>query len=105
MPRLVALLRHTSPNVQTPALRCVGNVAAGTADETQAMLACDALGAVGLLLESGKKEIKKEACWMVRRRHPRAWRVAAGITWQRAAARASSERRRLTSSMPAMAGM
>lgn len=65
LPRLAALLGHSSPNVQTPALRCIGNVASGTAEQTQAVLQCDALSAVGGLLSSGKKELKKEACWMV----------------------------------------
>ena len=37
LPRLVMLLGHTSPNVQTPALRCIGNVATGTAEQTQAV--------------------------------------------------------------------
>ena len=65
LPRLTALLAHASPNVQTPALRCIGNVATGTAEQTQAVLQCEALSAVGRLLVCGKKELKKEACWMI----------------------------------------
>ena len=65
LPRLTALLGHSSPSVQTPALRCIGNVATGTAEQTQAVLACDALSAFGRLIDSGKKELKKEACWIV----------------------------------------
>jgi len=63
LPRLVELLHHACPNVQTPALRCVGNVATGSEDQAQAVLACDALSAITRLLESGKRDIKKEACW------------------------------------------
>ena len=65
LPRLTVLLGHTSPNVQTPALRCIGNVATGNAEQTHAVLACDALAAFGRLIESGKKDLKKEACWIV----------------------------------------
>jgi len=65
LPMLVGLLSHASPNVQTPALRCVGNVAIGSPMETAAVLECGALVRVGALLMSEKKEIKKEACWML----------------------------------------
>ena len=65
LPRLTALLGHTSPNVQAPALRCIGNVATGNAEQTQAVLACDALGAFGRLIDAGKKDLKKEACWII----------------------------------------
>jgi len=65
LPRLTVLLGHVSPNVQTPALRCIGNVATGNAEQTEAVLACDALAAFGRLIESGKKDLKKEACWIV----------------------------------------
>jgi len=47
LPRLTVLLGHVSPNVQTPALRCIGNVATGNAEQTEAVLACDALTAFG----------------------------------------------------------
>jgi len=40
-------------------------VATGTAEQTQAMLQCEALSAVGRLLVSGKRELKKEACWLI----------------------------------------
>ena len=43
LPMLVGLLSHASPNVQTPALRCVGNVAIGSPEETAAVLECGAL--------------------------------------------------------------
>ena len=65
LPRLTQLVGHTSPNVQTPALRCLGNVVTGNAEQTQAVLACDALSAFGRLLDTAKKDLKKEACWIV----------------------------------------
>jgi importin subunit alpha-1 len=66
LPRLVELMAHTSPNVHTPALRCVGNVATGSAEQTDAVVASDALPMVGsLLLHVERRETKKEACWMV----------------------------------------
>lgn len=65
LPRLVTLLGHTSPNVQTPALRCIGNVTTGTSEQTQAVLAAGALPMLMQLLACAKREIKKEACWMI----------------------------------------
>ena len=65
LPRLVELLKHACANVQTPALRCVGNVATGTGAEVQAVLSCDALAMIRRLIDVGKKEIKKEACWTI----------------------------------------
>jgi importin subunit alpha-1 len=43
LPRLTMLLTHPSASIQTPALRCIGNVATGTAEQTQAVLASNAL--------------------------------------------------------------
>jgi len=65
LPCLVAKLAIGSAQVQTPALRAVGNVATGTAEQTRAVLECDVLPAALALLHSPKKEIRKEACWMV----------------------------------------
>lgn len=65
LPKLTSLLGHTSPAVQTPALRCIGNITSGSAEQTQAVLQCDALSAVGPILTAGRKELKKEACWLV----------------------------------------
>jgi hypothetical protein len=61
---LIRLLNHSQPSVQTPALRSVGNIAAGTAAEAGAVVACGVLGMLGELLRSPKKEIRKEAAWM-----------------------------------------
>ena len=59
------MLGYGSAQVQTPALRAVGNVATGTAQQTRAVLECDVLPQALGLLHSQKKEIRKEACWMV----------------------------------------
>ena len=65
LPRIVELLGHVSPLVQTPALRVLGNVATGSAQQTQALLECDGLSRLGTMLHSSKKEVRKEACWIV----------------------------------------
>lgn len=62
---LVNLLGNQSQAVQSPALRAVGNVTAGSGAQTHAVLACGALAQLGQLLHSGKKEIRKESCWTV----------------------------------------
>lgn len=62
---LIRLLNHSQPAVQTPALRTVGNIAAGTAAEAGAVVRCGVLDCLGELLRSPKKEIRKETAWMV----------------------------------------
>merc|ERR1740122_346329 len=64
-PRLVELLGHPSPLVQTPALRTVGNIVTGDDQQTQAMLQCGVLGPLMHLLSHSKKSIKKESCWTI----------------------------------------
>lgn len=59
------MLGRASAQVQTPALRAVGNITSGTAEQTRAVLDCDVLSAALSLLHSHKKEIRKEACWMI----------------------------------------
>ena len=63
--RLVELLMHSSPNVQTPALRTLGNVATGSDTQTQVVIDCGVLPALLSLLQSPKKSIRKEACWTI----------------------------------------
>uniref|UniRef100_A0A6S9SZD4 Importin subunit alpha n=1 Tax=Chrysotila carterae TaxID=13221 RepID=A0A6S9SZD4_CHRCT len=69
LPQLARLLGHESQGVQTPALRAIGNVAAGSEAQTQAALACGVLGTpssgLGALLRSTKKETRKESCWTI----------------------------------------
>ncbi len=61
--RLVDLLMHTSYSVQTPALRTIGNVVTGDDVQTQVILQVNALPSLLALLGSGRKGIRKEACW------------------------------------------
>merc|ERR1719220_1649819 len=63
--RLVELLSHPSPLVQTPALRTAGNIVTGDDQQTQAMLQCGVLGPLTQLLSHSKKSIRKESCWTI----------------------------------------
>ena len=63
--RVVELLMHPSPAVQTPALRTVGNIVSGDDLQTQIVINCSALPCLLSLLSSVKKGIKKEACWTI----------------------------------------
>ena len=63
--RLVELLMHPSPSVQTPSLRTVGNIVTGDDAQTQVILNASALHCLLSLLSSPKKGIKKEACWTI----------------------------------------
>lgn len=61
--KVVDLLLHQSPGVQTPALRTIGNIVTGDDVQTQAVIQCGALPSLLSLLDSPKKGIRKEACW------------------------------------------
>merc|ERR1719215_2594645 len=63
--RLIDLLQHDSPLVQTPALRAVGNIVTGDDAQTQVMLQLGALPRLLELLQHSKKSIRKEACWTI----------------------------------------
>merc|ERR1719162_1869243 len=53
--RLIELLAHPSPNVQTPALRAVGNIVTGNDVQTQTVIQNGALPALLPLLDHSKK--------------------------------------------------
>jgi hypothetical protein len=55
--------RHSSFNVQTPALRTIGNVVTGDDVQTQFVLNLSILSVLPSLLTSAKKNTRKEACW------------------------------------------
>lgn len=57
--------RHQSLNVQTPALRTVGNIVTGDDMQTQVAINCGVLSALLSLLSSPKDSIRKEACWTI----------------------------------------
>jgi importin subunit alpha-6/7 len=62
--RVVELLDHETPSVQTPALRVVGNIVTGDEAQTQTVLNCPlALPYLKKLLLDSNKAIRKEACW------------------------------------------
>lgn len=76
VPRLVELL-HSSPSIQAPALRAIGeflifinlykwikgNIATGTYTQTTVALNCGLISALRPLLSHKKKVIRKETCW------------------------------------------
>lgn len=63
--RLIELLGHVSPLVQTPALRAVGNIVSGDDVQTQEVIQLGALPMLGELLNHQKKPIRKETCWTI----------------------------------------
>lgn len=63
--RLIELLMHPSPAVQTPALRTVGNIVTGTDLQTQFIINHNTLPCLLSLLSNPKKGIRKEACWTI----------------------------------------
>merc|ERR1712137_120759 len=63
--RLVELLQHPSPLVQSPALRAVGNVVTGDEHQTQVIIQSGALPLLHKLLSHTKKTIRKESCWTI----------------------------------------
>lgn len=63
--RLMELLAHPSPAVQTPALRTVGNIVTGDDLQTQVVINCGALRQLAELLGNQRKGIRKEACWTI----------------------------------------
>lgn len=63
--RLVELLMHPSPAVQTPALRTIGNIVTGDDLQTQIVLNAGALPCLLTLMSSHKKSIRKETCWTI----------------------------------------
>lgn len=62
---LVVLLMHNSFQVQTPALRTIGNIVTGDDHQTQVVINHNALPCLLSLLYSPKKGIKKETCWAI----------------------------------------
>lgn len=63
--RLVELLMHPLPSVQTPSLRTVGNIVTGDDLQTQIVINCGVLQSLLGLLNHEKKGIRKEACWTI----------------------------------------
>ena len=64
-PRLVELLMHPNPSVQTSALRTVGNIVKGDDLQIQIIINLLALPKLLTLLSSPEKAIRKGACWAI----------------------------------------
>jgi importin subunit alpha-1 len=65
LPRVIQLLDHKENNVQTPALRCIGNFVTGDEQQTQRVVDANALVHLAMLLKSPAHSICKEACWAI----------------------------------------
>ncbi|CEM09031.1 unnamed protein product [Vitrella brassicaformis CCMP3155] len=64
--RVVDLLTNASLEVQTSALRTVGNVlTTGDDHHRQALIECGALPQLSVLLLSPRNDLRKQACWVV----------------------------------------
>ena len=61
---LIAILGD-EPNLATPALRTVGNLVSGNDDQTQAVIDAGLMFQMETLLNSSKRMIRKEACWVL----------------------------------------
>ena len=62
--RVVDLLDHPLPELQTPALRVIGNIVTGSEAQTQVVLESPlALPLLKKLLHHNNKATRKEACW------------------------------------------
>lgn len=65
LPRIVQLLSAPSNSLKTPAIRAIGNIAAGSDEQTQMIINAGALVPMGELLMNPKRALRKEACWTI----------------------------------------
>jgi importin subunit alpha-1 len=65
LPALINLLATGKTNIQTPALRTLGNIVTGNEIQTQAVIDGGALPAFKGLLSDPRIPIQKEACWAI----------------------------------------
>ena len=61
--RLVELMNHPSPNVQTPAVRTIGNIVTGSDHPTQAVIDSGAIPMLTNLMDHDKSSTRKEVMW------------------------------------------
>lgn len=62
---LVALLSHHEHLVQRPALRVLGQIATGTAEQTQAIINHNVIPSLVRLLGSPLQPLRKDSCWTI----------------------------------------
>jgi len=66
VPRLINLMKSNKNKIVIPSLRTVGNIVAGTEEQTQIALNMDCLNAVFHIMEKSKdKNTMKECCWLI----------------------------------------
>ena len=65
VPSLVRLLDRSEVSIITPTLRVIGNIVAGTAVQTDSVLAAGCCPLLAKLLEHSQRSIVKEAAWTV----------------------------------------
>lgn len=61
--RLVELLGTKIEQIQSPALRCLGNIVTGDDIQTQTIINAGVLPMLGTLLNSRSEALRKETCW------------------------------------------
>eukprot|EP00276_Gloeochaete_wittrockiana_P022182 CAMPEP_0184335368 /NCGR_PEP_ID=MMETSP1089-20130417/3939_1 /TAXON_ID=38269 ORGANISM="Gloeochaete wittrockiana, Strain SAG46.84" /NCGR_SAMPLE_ID=MMETSP1089 /ASSEMBLY_ACC=CAM_ASM_000445 /LENGTH=504 /DNA_ID=CAMNT_0026659987 /DNA_START=67 /DNA_END=1581 /DNA_ORIENTATION=- len=65
MKRIVELLLHQNPGIQTPALRIIGNAVTGDDVQTTHVIQCGALPCLRELIKMSRKTTLKEICWTI----------------------------------------
>lgn len=75
VPRIVQLLSHTNGDIQSPALRAVGNVVTGNDEQTQVTIQAGIIPGLRQLLFSPRQSIQRETCWAISN-------IAAGLAEQ-----------------------
>eukprot|EP01116_Phalansterium_solitarium_P008577 TRINITY_DN22508_c0_g1_i1.p1 TRINITY_DN22508_c0_g1~~TRINITY_DN22508_c0_g1_i1.p1 ORF type:complete len:553 (+),score=142.96 TRINITY_DN22508_c0_g1_i1:90-1661(+) len=63
VPKVLEHLKSGSHNVQTPALRTIGNIITGSDEQTQFVINLGVLPLLSNLLRSARKALRKEAAW------------------------------------------
>lgn len=62
--KLMEFMENKSSPLLTPTIRCLGNFVTGNDEQTQAVIDAGILKHLSSLLESPKKAIRKESCWL-----------------------------------------
>ncbi|CAD2213705.1 Armadillo/beta-catenin-like repeat/HEAT-like repeat/HEAT repeat/Atypical Arm repeat, putative [Angomonas deanei] len=65
MPRMVELLASPAHEIRMPAIRAVGNCAAGEEAQTQLVVNLGVLPHLGNLMADSKRTVRKEVCWTI----------------------------------------